>query len=109
QPELCLNGPMAATAYLTGLGRYLPGEPVSNEEVASRLGGLDRRTERIRARIQKANGIRQRYYAMDTAGQTTELNEELAVHAIRDALDDRGISASDLGMLACATTQGDLR
>lgn len=99
---------MAATAYLTGLGRYLPGEPVSNEEVASRLGGLDRRTERIRARIQKANGIRQRYYAMDTAGQTTELNEELAVHAIRDALDDRGISASDLGMLACATTQGDL-
>ena len=99
---------MAATAYLTGLGRYLPGEPVSNEEVASRLGGLDRRTARIRERIQKANGIRQRYYAIDEAGQTTELNEELAVHAIRDALADRGIAASDLGMLACATTQGDL-
>lgn len=99
---------MAATAYLTGLGRYLPGEPVSNEEVASRLGGLDRRTARIRERIQKANGIRQRYYAMDEAGQTTELNEELAVHAIRAALADRGIAASDLGMLACATTQGDL-
>ncbi|QOR70305.1 3-oxoacyl-ACP synthase [Ruania alkalisoli] len=99
---------MPATAYLTGLGRYLPGEPVSNDQVASRLGGVDKRTERIRARIQNANGIRQRYYAMDTDGRTTELNEELAVHAIEAALADRGIAAADLGMLACATTQGDL-
>lgn len=99
---------MAATAYLTGLGAYLPGEPVGNDEVASRLGGVDQRTERIRRRIQRANGIQQRYYAIDTQGQTTELNEELAVKALRAALADRGIAARDLRMLACATTQGDL-
>ncbi|GAB3085733.1 hypothetical protein GCM10027054_05930 [Isoptericola nanjingensis] len=100
--------PMPATAYLTGLGRYLPGEPVANEDVARRLGGVDKRTDGLRARIQRANGIRQRYYALDDEGRTTELNEELAVHAIEDALADRGITATDLGMLACATTQGDL-
>ncbi|WP_420111682.1 3-oxoacyl-[acyl-carrier-protein] synthase III C-terminal domain-containing protein [Pseudactinotalea sp.] len=99
---------MTATAYLTGLGAYLPGEPVGNDEVASRLGGVDKRTERIRRRIQNANGIQQRYYAMDTDGRTTHLNEELATHAINAALADRGLRASDLGMLACATTQGDL-
>lgn len=99
---------MTATAYLTGLGRYLPGEPVSNEEVATRLGGVDTRTGRIRRRIQQANGIQQRYYAMDEQGRTTELNEELAVKALTAALTDRGVSPSDLGMLACATTQGDL-
>ncbi|MFV0252892.1 MAG: hypothetical protein ACK5H2_06095, partial [Beutenbergiaceae bacterium] len=99
---------MTATAYLTGLGRYLPGEPVGNEEVATRLGGVDTRTDRIRRRIQRANGIRQRYYAMDEQGQTTELNEELAVKALTSALADRGLAPTDLGMLACATTQGDL-
>lgn len=99
---------MAATAYLTGLGSYLPGDPVGNDEVASRLGGVDKRTERIRRRIQRANGIQQRYYAIDTEGRTTELNEELAVKAIEAALADRGITAGDLRMLACATTQGDL-
>lgn len=99
---------MAATAYLTGLGSYLPGEPVENDQVASRLGGVDRRTEAIRRRIQRANGIRQRHYAMDDTGRTTELNEELAVKALTAALADRGIGAEQLGMLACATTQGDL-
>ncbi|WP_158292660.1 3-oxoacyl-[acyl-carrier-protein] synthase III C-terminal domain-containing protein [Serinibacter arcticus] len=99
---------MAATAYLTGLGSYLPGEPVENDQVASRLGGVDRRTEAIRRRIQRANGIRLRHYAMDSDGRTTELNEELAVKALTAALADRGIGAEQLGMLACATTQGDL-
>jgi len=101
-------GSGTATAYLTGIGRYLPGEPVGNDEVASRLGGVDKRTERIRRRIQNANGIHQRYYAMDTGGRTTELNEELAARAVHAALADRGIGAGQLGMLACATTQGDL-
>lgn len=99
---------MTATAYITGIGRYLPGAPVGNDEVASRLGGVDKRTERIRRRIQNANGIQQRYYAMDTEGRTTELNEELAAKAVTAALSDRGLTANDLGMLACATTQGDL-
>lgn len=99
---------MAATAYLTGLGSYLPGEPVPNEQVAARLGGVDRRTERICARIQAANGIRLRHYAIDDEGRTTELNEELAAKAVHAALADRGMAVSDLRMLACATTQGDL-
>ncbi|WP_454293907.1 3-oxoacyl-[acyl-carrier-protein] synthase III C-terminal domain-containing protein [Salana multivorans] len=99
---------MAATAYLTGLGRYLPGPPISNDEVTSRLGGVSPRTDRIRRKIQAANGIRQRHYALDEQGRTTELNEELAAKAIGAALADRGITADDVRMLACATTQGDL-
>lgn len=101
-------GAMTATAYLTGLGAYLPGEPVGNDEVASRLGGVEARTERIRRRIQNANGIQQRYYAIDTEGRTTELNEELAAKAVLAALADRGLEPRDLGMLSTATTQGDL-
>ena len=97
-----------ATAYLTGFGAYLPGEPVDNDGIAARLGGDDAVTERIRRRILEQNGIRQRHYALDEHGEPTELNEELAVKALRAALDDRGLDAADLRMLACATTMGDL-
>jgi 3-oxoacyl-[acyl-carrier-protein] synthase III len=97
-----------ATAYLTGFGRYLPGDPVDNEGIAARLGGNDPITERIRRRVLEANGIRQRHYALDEHGEPTELNEELAVKAVRAALDDRGVGADDVRMLACATTMGDV-
>ena len=97
-----------ATAYLTGFGRYLPGEPVDNDGIVSRLGGEDAVTERIRRRVLESNGIRQRHYALDESGEPTELNEELAVKALRAALEDRGLAASDLRMLACATTMGDV-
>ncbi|SFR70222.1 3-oxoacyl-[acyl-carrier-protein] synthase-3 [Agromyces sp. CF514] len=97
-----------ATAYLTGFGSYLPGEPVDNDGIVARLGGDDAVTERIRRRILADNGIRTRHYALDEHGEPTELNEELAVKALRAALDDRGIRAEDLRMLACATTMGDV-
>lgn len=97
-----------ATAYLTGFGRYLPGDPVDNDGIAARLGGNDPVTERIRRRVLEANGIRQRHYALDEHGEPTELNEELAVKAVRAALDDRGVGADDVRMLACATTMGDV-
>jgi 3-oxoacyl-[acyl-carrier-protein] synthase-3 len=97
-----------ATAYLTGFGRYLPGPPVDNDGIVARLGGDDSVTARIRRRILEANGIRQRHYALDEHGEPTELNEELAVKALRAALDDRGIDATDIRMLACATTMGDV-
>lgn len=98
----------SASAYLTGFGRYLPGPAVDNDGIAARLGGDDAVTERIRRRVLDANGIRQRHYALDETGEPTELNEELAVHALRAALRDRGFEASDLRMLACATTIGDV-
>ncbi|MFG6446167.1 3-oxoacyl-[acyl-carrier-protein] synthase III C-terminal domain-containing protein [Microbacterium sp. P07] len=97
-----------ANAYLTGFGSYLPGDPVDNAGIVARLGGDDPVTERIRRRILDSNGIKQRHYALDEHGEPTELNEELAVKALRGALDDRGIAASDLRMLATATTMGDV-
>ena len=97
-----------ATAYLTGFGAYLPGDPVDNDGIAARLGGVDAVTERIRRRILDANGIRQRHYALDEHGESTELNEQLAVKALQAALADRGIETSTARMLATATTMGDV-
>lgn len=51
-------------AYITGVGAYLPGEPVDNEELAARFGDGTRWDAAMRGRVLTANGIRTRHYAL---------------------------------------------
>jgi 3-oxoacyl-[acyl-carrier-protein] synthase-3 len=95
-------------AFITGVGSYLPGEPVDNEQLATRFGDRTARGTALRERALAANGIRTRHYAVDGKGMTFLLNEELAASAARRALADRGLDASAVTMLATGTTQGDV-
>jgi 3-oxoacyl-[acyl-carrier-protein] synthase III len=95
-------------AYITGVGAYLPGDPVDNEQLAARFGDGTRRDAALRKRALAANGIRTRHYAVDDKGMTQMLNEELAAHAVQRALADRGLPESAVRMLATGTTQGDV-
>ncbi|MGH3393068.1 MAG: hypothetical protein ACRDPO_00105, partial [Streptosporangiaceae bacterium] len=97
-----------AEAYITGVGAYLPGEPVDNEQLMTRLTDDTTRSARLGRQALAANGIRTRHYAVDDQGRTLMLNEELAASAARRALADRGIPASAVRMLATGTTQGDV-
>src|SRR5260370_12343021 len=99
---------LMAEAYITGVGAFLPGEPVDNDQLAVRFGDGSVRSAGLRQRVLAANGIRTRHYAVDVNGAPSMLNEELATRAVRSALDDRGIEPSTVRMLAAATTQGDL-
>jgi 3-oxoacyl-[acyl-carrier-protein] synthase III len=94
--------------YITAAGAYLPGAPVGNDEIDSRLGSLGEGSERIRRRMLEANGIRTRHYALGEGGGLTMLNEEIAANAVMAALDNRGIPMEEVGMLAVATSQADL-
>ena len=95
-------------AYITGVGAYLPGDPVDNEELAARFGDGTRRDAAVRGRVLAANGIKTRHYALDSKLMTLEQNEELAAAAARRALADRGLAPSAVQMLAAGTTQGDV-
>jgi 3-oxoacyl-[acyl-carrier-protein] synthase-3 len=95
-------------AYITGVGAYLPGDPIDNEQLAARFGDGTALGTAQRQRVLAANGIRTRHYAVDGAGSTLMLNEELAAHAAERALADRGLAPSAVRMLAVGTTQGDL-
>ena len=94
--------------YITAAGAFLPGEPVSNDDIESRLGPLGEGSERIRRRMLAANGIRTRHYALAEGGHLTMLNEEIAANAVEAALKERGTSMDEVRMLAVATTQPDL-
>jgi 3-oxoacyl-[acyl-carrier-protein] synthase-3 len=93
--------------FITAFGAYLPGPPVSNDEMEARLGLVDGKRSRLRRRILESNGITQRHYALDSEGNTSELNEQLAAKAIEAALRARGISMAEVDMLALGTSVPD--
>ncbi|HPT48924.1 MAG TPA: beta-ketoacyl-ACP synthase III [Accumulibacter sp.] len=81
---------------ITGTGSFLPGAPVSNDDLARR--GIDTNDDWIRGRT----GIRFRHLA-DT-GQTAS---DLGFEASRRALDAAGLQASDLDLIIVATSTPD--
>ena len=83
-------------ARLSGTGSYLPGNPVSNSELAAR--GIDTNDEWIVSRT----GIRSRYLA-----QVGTTSSELGLIAAQKALEMAGVAAVDLDLIIVATSTPD--
>ena len=96
------------SVYITASGRHLPGPPVDNEQIEEHLGLIHGKSSRLKARILKSNGIRTRHYAIDNRQQTYISNSEMGARAALTCLDRRPIPRRNIGMLSCATSQGDL-
>jgi len=82
-------------SHIVGCGSYLPGNPVSNEELARRVDTSDEW-------IQQRTGIRQRHIAAEG-----ELTSDLALQAAQRALDHAGVKAGDLDLIVLATATPD--
>jgi 3-oxoacyl-[acyl-carrier-protein] synthase III len=96
------------STYITSTGAFLPGPPIGNDEMEDILGRVDGKGSRLKARILKSNGIVTRHYAIDRSHRTTHSNLGMAVAAARQCLDASPVPARSIGMLSCATTQGDM-
>ncbi|MCP3057641.1 iron-containing redox enzyme family protein [Myxococcus sp. K38C18041901] len=99
---------MAHDVFITSLGKFLPGEPITNEQMEDYLGRVRGKPSRARARVLSQNGITQRHYAIDREQRTVLRNWDLAVNAIQDALSRSPITLGEMDLLVTATTQGDL-
>lgn len=95
-------------AYITSTGAFLPGPPIGNDEIEEILGYVNGKASRLKARILKANGIRTRHYAIDRDHNTLHSNLDMAVAAAKACLDASPVPLRSIGMLSCATTQGDM-
>lgn len=80
---------------IVGTGRYVPGEPVSNDAL-SRV--MDTSDEWIQART----GIKQRYFAEDGEGPS-----DLAVEACKRAIEDANLEIVDIDYIIFATMTPD--
>ena len=73
------------SAYIIGVGAYLPNEAVSNEEIEPVLRTINKKSSRVKRIILKRNGIEKRYYALDRqTGRQTHTNAQLAAEAIEN-------------------------
>jgi 3-oxoacyl-[acyl-carrier-protein] synthase-3 len=96
------------SAYVTSTGAFLPGPPIDNDRIETILGLVNGKPSRMKSRILKSNGIQTRHYAIDQEHRTTHSNADMAVAAARKCLDESPVPAKSIGMLSCATTQGDM-
>jgi 3-oxoacyl-[acyl-carrier-protein] synthase III len=94
--------------YINSIGKFLPGNPINNDQMENYLGQVNRRPSKVKNRILKSNGIQQRYYALDQNQNSTCLNSHMAAAAIRDALSGMDLEPAAIDLLCAATTWADL-
>ncbi|WP_298320973.1 beta-ketoacyl-ACP synthase III [uncultured Aquimarina sp.] len=92
--------------YITKTGHFLPNDPVSNDEMEKRLGMIDDQPSRAKRIVLRNNGIKERYYAIDTEGNITHNNAQLTKEAIL-TLFDNDFKEDDIELLSCGTSTPD--
>ena len=95
-------------AFINSIGKFLPGNAISNHEMEEYLGLVNDRPSKVKSRMLKSNGIQQRYYALDKNQKTTHLNSQMAAYAVQDALEKLDFPANEIDLLCAATTWADL-
>ena len=97
---------MEQTVYINKIAKFLPGNPVSNDEMEEYLGYVDGRKSKAKAVVLRNNKITTRYYARTKEGVSTHTNTELTVEAIKRLCTD-GFTLSDIELLTSGTTTPD--
>lgn len=96
------------SAYINSIGKFLPGQPINNDEMEEYLGKINGCASRVKNKILKSNGIQQRYYALDKQQNTTFLNSQMAAGAVRDIFSQTNLEPAAIDLLACGTSWPDL-
>ncbi|MGZ4060755.1 MAG: beta-ketoacyl-ACP synthase III [Bacteroidia bacterium] len=97
---------MDRAVYINRIAKFLPGNPVNNDEMEEYLGYVDGRKSRSKAIILRNNKIKNRYYSRDKEGNSTHTNAELTVEAIK-ALCTDGFKIENIELLTSGTTSPD--
>ncbi|WP_264564780.1 beta-ketoacyl-ACP synthase III [Flavobacterium sp. N3904] len=93
--------------YITKAAKFMPNEPISNDEMEDYLGLINETESKARRLILRNNKIVSRYYAIDKNGKSTHSNAELTSNAIKELFDDT-FTAQDMELLSCGTTTPDI-
>lgn len=92
--------------YINRIAKFLPNEPVSNDEMENYLGLVNGNVSKSRGMILRSNQIKNRYYALDKNGKPTHTNAELTAAAIRKLFDEN-FGLEDINLLTTGTSSAD--
>ena len=86
---------------MVSTGSYLPGEPISNQQVEEVAGGLP-------ADVLEGLQVKTRHWIADPhTGEQSETNSEMAGKAAREALELAGIDPAEVDLLVLSTCSPD--
>jgi 3-oxoacyl-[acyl-carrier-protein] synthase III len=92
--------------YITKVSKFLPNDPISNDEMERVLGQINGEPSKARRVVLRNNGIVQRYYAINKKGEFTHSNAKLTQEAI-SKLFDESFTENDMELLCCGTSTPD--
>jgi 3-oxoacyl-[acyl-carrier-protein] synthase-3 len=93
--------------YITKAAKFLPNEPVLNENMEEYLGLINNKTSKSKPIVLRNNGIKSRYYAMKKGGIPTHTNSEMVSLAIRNMFDNDPKQINKIDLLSCGTSSPD--
>jgi 3-oxoacyl-[acyl-carrier-protein] synthase III len=98
---------MSKPVYINRMASFLPGDPVSNDEMENYLGFVSRNMRsKSKPLVLRNNKITSRYYAIDKNGNSTHNNAQLTAEAIRK-LESGSFKITEVQLLTCGTTTPD--
>lgn len=98
---------MQKEVFITTTAVYFPNSPIGNDQMEEYLGLISGSHSRVKNIVLRQNGIKQRFYAIDTNQTMTHTNADLAAQSIYSLLAKHPLPMQDLDLLACATASPD--
>ncbi len=96
------------SVFITSAAAFLPGKPISNEEMEHYLGMVGGKPSSVKNRILKQNGIQSRHYAIERGGRSLLSNARMAAEAIKLSLERSPVRINMVQLISAGTTQADL-
>jgi 3-oxoacyl-[acyl-carrier-protein] synthase-3 len=96
------------SAYITSVGKFLPGEPIPSEEVEEYIGSVGPRSSALRDRVIANSGINTRYYALDKQQRSQHSCASMGAEAVRQAVERSEGDLEDIELLSVATSLNDV-
>lgn len=98
---------MSNEVYITRAAKFLPNEPIANEDMESYLGLIHGTPSKSKRIVLRNNGIKTRYYAIDKEGNPTHTNSQMVALAIRTMFNNNAEQIKAIDLLSCGTSTPD--
>ncbi|WP_298474494.1 beta-ketoacyl-ACP synthase III [uncultured Maribacter sp.] len=92
--------------YITRISKFLPNEPVTNDQMEEKLGVINGKASKARRVVLRNNQIKTRYYAIGDNGEITHNNAQLTKEAVENLCDEE-FQTKDIQLLSCGTSSPD--
>ena len=93
--------------YITKASKYLPNDPIGNEQMEPFLGLINQNASKARRIVLRNNGILKRYYALDAEGNPTHSNAQLTALAVKNLMSS-DVPWDAIEVLSCGTSTPDV-